>query len=108
MLSLTIYIPTYNRLQSLMRCLDCIKRDIDGYEEQVCVYVSNNASTDGTKEYLDSLSWVKKRHNPLNLGAAKNFVHAYDLPFETKFVWLLGDDDYVIPGAIWYLERNST
>ena len=100
MVNLTIYIPTYNRLEKLKNCLKCIKYDIKGYEDKVCVYVSNNGSTDGTKEYLDSLGWVKKRHNEVNLGAAKNFIHAYDLPFESKFVWIIGDDDYVIPGTI--------
>ena len=99
MINLTIYIPTYNRLEKLKNCLKCIKHDIKGYED-VCVYVSNNGSTDGTREYLDSLEWVRKRHNEVNLGAAKNFVHAYDLPFQSKFVWIIGDDDYVIPGTI--------
>ncbi len=100
MINLTIYIPTYNRLEKLKNCLKCIKDDIKGYEDKVCVYVSNNGSTDGTREYLDSLEWVRKRHNEVNLGTGKNFIHAYDLPFESKFVWIIGDDDYVIPGTI--------
>ncbi len=107
MVNLTIYIPTYNRLEKLKNCLKCIKYDIKGYEDKVCVYVSNNGSTDGTKEYLDSLGWVKKRHNEVNLGAAKNFIHAYDLPFESKFVWIIGDDDYVIPGTIGDLLKKT-
>ena len=100
MISLTIYIPTYNRLNKLTICLNAIKYDIAGYEDQVIVYVSNNASTDGTKEYLDSLDWIKVRHNSENIGASKNFIHAYDLPFESKFVWIIGDDDYLIAGSI--------
>ena len=100
MVNLTIYIPTYNRLEKLKNCLKCIKHNIKGYEDKVCVYVSNNGSTDGTREYLDSLEWVRKRHNEVNLGYSKNFVHAYDLPFQSKFVWIIGDDDYVVPGTI--------
>jgi glycosyltransferase involved in cell wall biosynthesis len=53
-ISLTIFIPTFNRLEKLKKCLNCIKNDLFGYEDQVAVVVSNNASTDGTKEYLDS------------------------------------------------------
>ena len=67
----------------------------------------NNGSTDGTREYLDSLEWVRKRHNKVNLGAAKNFVHAYDLPFQSKFVWIIGDDDYVVPGTIGDLRKKT-
>ena len=107
MISLTIYIPTYNRLSKLKNCLKCIEYDIKGFDN-VCVYVSNNGSTDGTKEYLDSLDWVRKRHNEVNLGAAKNFIHAYDLPFESKFVWIIGDDDYVIPGTIGDLLESTS
>lgn len=107
MIALTIYIPTYNRLSKLKNCLKCIEYDIKGFDN-VCVYVSNNGSTDGTKEYLDSLDWVRKRHNEVNLGAAKNFIHAYDLPFESTFVWIIGDDDYVIPGTISDLLENTS
>ena len=100
MVALTIYIPTYNRLNKLTNCLNAIKYDIAGYEDQVIVYVSNNASTDGTKEYLDSLDWIKVRHNDTNLGFVGNVIHGYNLPFESKFVWIIGDDDYLIAGSI--------
>lgn len=100
MTELTIYIPTYNRLNKLTNCLNAIKYDIAGYEDKVVVYVSNNASTDGTKEYLDSLDWIKVRHNDTNLGFVGNVTHGYNLPFESKFVWIIGDDDYLIAGSI--------
>lgn len=100
MISLTIFIPTFNRLEKLKKCLNCIKNDLFGYEDQVVVVVSNNASTDGTKEYLDSLNWIQVQHNYKNLGFASNVIKAYDLPFKSKFIWIIGDDDYVIPGAI--------
>ena len=99
MVNLTIYIPTYNRLSKLKNCLKCIEYDIKGFDD-VCVYVSNNCSTDGTKEYLESLDWIKFRHNDTNLGFAGNVIHGYNLPFDSKFVWIIGDDDYVIPGSI--------
>jgi glycosyltransferase involved in cell wall biosynthesis len=97
---LTIYIPTFNRLSKLKNCLNAIKSDIVGHESKVTVYVSNNASTDGTKEYLDSLDWIKVRHNETNLGYAGNVIHGYNLPFKSKFVWIIGDDDYLISGSI--------
>jgi len=100
MTELTIYIPTYNRLNKLTNCLSAIKHDIAGYEDKVIVYVSNNASNDGTKEYLDNLDWIKVRHNDTNLGFSGNVIHGYNLPFESKFVWIIGDDDYLIAGSI--------
>jgi glycosyltransferase involved in cell wall biosynthesis len=97
---LTIYIPTYNRLSKLKNCLKAIKYDLKGYEDRVKIFVSNNGSTDGTKEYLDFQDWIEVRHNLQNLGAADNFIYAYNLPFKSKFIWIIGDDDYLIPGAI--------
>ena len=97
---LTIYIPTFNRLSKLKNCLNAIKYDIAGNTDKVAVYVSNNASTDGTKEYLDGLDWIKVRHNETNLGFAGNVIHGYNLPFKSKFVWIIGDDDYLIPSSI--------
>ena len=100
MVDLTIYIPTYNRLSKLKNCLRAIKYDLKGYEDRVKIFVSNNGSTDGTKEYLDAQKWIEVRHNAENLGAAANFIYAYNLPFKSKFVWIIGDDDYLIPGSI--------
>ena len=100
MVDLTIYIPTYNRLDKLKNCLRAIRYDIKGFEDRVKVFVSNNASTDGSKEYLDSQHWIEVRHNEENIGAGANFLLAYNLPFKSKFVWIIGDDDYLIPGSI--------
>jgi glycosyltransferase involved in cell wall biosynthesis len=100
MVDLTIYIPTYNRLNKLKNCLRAIRYDLKGYEDRVKIFVSNNGSTDGTKEYLDAQKWIEVSHNSENLGMAANFIYAYNLPIKSKFVWIIGDDDYVIPGSI--------
>ncbi len=74
MVDLTIYIPTYNRLSKLKNCLRAIRYDLKGYEDRVKIFVSNNGSTDGTKEYLNAQKWIEVRHNAENLGAAANFI----------------------------------
>jgi glycosyltransferase involved in cell wall biosynthesis len=107
MVDLTIYIPTYNRLSKIKNCLRAIRYDLKGYEDRVKIFVSNNGSTDGTKEYLDAQKWIEVRHNTENLGAAANFIYAYNLPFDSKFVWIIGDDDYVIPGTIGDLLKKT-
>ena len=99
---LIIYIPTYNRQERLKSCLHAISREIAGFEDRVLVYVSDNGSSEGTKEYLESLDykWLHRRHNPKNIGYPLNILHCFDLPVKTEFVWLIGDDDYVLPNSI--------
>ncbi len=99
---LIIYIPTFNRSEKLKNCLDIITKEICGFEDKVLVYVSNNGSTDGTKEYLQSLDykWLHIRHNSENIGFALNVLHCFDLPIESEFVWPIGDDEYLMPNSI--------
>ena len=52
--------------------MDIISREINGLEDKVLVFVSNNGSSDGTREYLESLDykWLHVRHNKENVGSA--------------------------------------
>ena len=99
---LVIYIPTYNRIDKLRYCLDAITKEISGLEDQVGVYVSNNCSTDETRAHLESIDyeWLHHHHNTHNIGAYGNVAYAFKLPIEAEFIWTIGDDDYVMPGAI--------
>ncbi len=101
-LELIIYIPTYNRHEKLKNCLEIISKEIMGLEDKARVYVSNNGSTDDTRKYLESLNykWLHIRHNKENVGAALNILHCFDLPIQSEFIWLVGDDDYLTPNAI--------
>lgn len=99
MTKLVIYIPTYNRLESLKTCLKSIDQQI---QDGVKVYISNNASTDGTTEYLDGLNlpWLTVYHQPENYNGAYNQASAWYIPLETEYIWVIGDDDYLMPNAI--------
>ncbi len=99
---LTIYVPTYNRHDKLKYCLDIISREIIGFEDRVLVFVSNNGSSDGTRAYLESLdhTWLRIRHNEENVGSTQNILYCFNLPFETEFVWPVGDDDYLMPNSL--------
>ena len=96
---LVVYIPTYNRLESLKTCLSSIAPQI---QDGVLVYVSNNASTDGTTEYLNGLDypWLTVHHQPENFDGAYNQASAWYIPVETEYVWVIGDDDYLLPKAL--------
>ena len=99
MTKLVIYVPTYNRLGSLKTCLSSIAPQI---QDGVRVYVSNNASTDGTTEYLNGLDypWLVTYHQPENYGGAYNQALAWYIPLETEYIWVIGDDDYLLPNAL--------
>lgn len=99
---LLIYIPTYQRLEKLKNCLASIQIAIDGYEDLVKIVISNNGSTDGTKEYLDSLfhEWLTVAHKPENEGAHSNILAAFNLNLCAQYLWIIGDDDYLMPTAI--------
>lgn len=78
--ALTIAIPTYNRLEKLKICL---KRLMEQKKiEQIEIIVSDNASTDGTGEYMTEL--VKKAENihyyrnTENVGPDKNFLNCFE------------------------------
>jgi glycosyltransferase involved in cell wall biosynthesis len=101
-LKLILYIPTYNRYEKLKNCLDIVEREIAGLEDCVRVFVSDNCSTDATGAYLDGLrkSWLQVRRNERNLGAYGNILQCFNLPLTAEFVWMIGDDDYLMPGAL--------
>jgi glycosyltransferase involved in cell wall biosynthesis len=100
---LTVFIPTYNRCDSLKACLDGLAFQVSKRKD-VRVCVSNNASTDGTedllKEYSQKYCWLTYETNKVNIGGVQNQLKAFQLPFKSEFVWMIGDDDYVTQNAI--------
>ena len=53
---LTLAIPTYNRAHDLARLLEALSQELRGLEEKVSLVVSNNASTDGTLQVIESFA----------------------------------------------------
>ena len=52
---LSICIPTWNRKERLKRLLERIASEAKGLEHEVEVCVSDNGSTDGTRDFLETL-----------------------------------------------------
>ena len=103
---LSLCIPTYNRAALLTLALDAILPQI-GPEEapQVEVLILDNASPDETPDVVAaaqrkwshiSLHCVR---NAENLGPDGNFLKAIQMAHGT-FVYLLSDDDILLPGAV--------
>ena len=96
---LSICIPTYNRVGYLKELLPAILDQADA--ECVEVVVSDNASTDGTADYLRSLSnpCLRWWTNETNIGGDRNFLKCV-AEAKGEYVWLFGDDDLMPDGSV--------
>ena len=101
---LSVLIPTYNRCKSLRRTVENLMSQVNAsaIPGMVEIVISNNASTDGTKEYLDTLDgceWVTTHTNAENLGYGGNVrwlvEHASGAYFQ-----ILSDDDIYPAGLV--------
>lgn len=99
---LSICIPTYNRAVCLSHCLDSIKHNFKIHTLPYEVCISDNCSVDNTKEivrkYQDHIH-IRYECQKSNVGRANNYIKAVHMA-KGEFVWLLGDDDLLLPGAL--------
>lgn len=104
---LTIAIPTYNRAIFLKECLSCLYKEYENlpgeYKKIIKIYVSDNCSQDSTheiiSEYSNKLWSFSSVSNSENIGAEKNIARCY-LNAAGEHVWILGDDDVILPGGL--------
>ena len=97
---LTIGIPTYNRKKQLTNCLDRICPLITG-EVQVLVIDNGSENYDFMefiKPYVDKYG-VKAYRNKKNVGIDANQAKVFEM-CDTKWLWMLGDDDFIMENAI--------
>jgi glycosyltransferase involved in cell wall biosynthesis len=89
--TVTVAIPTFNRLEMLKRSVTSVMQQ--SYEHLEIV-ISDNASVDGTREYLRTLkdSRVKVFLNNQNLGMAANWENCL-LHASGDYFLLMSDDD---------------
>lgn len=101
---LSIVIPTFNRRNYLQENLILLIPQIKKYKAEVQLVVSNNASTDGTKEMLETIQ--KKIHfqfevytqaQKLDIDESMLFVAS---KAKGKYMMIMGDDDILSPNFI--------
>jgi glycosyltransferase involved in cell wall biosynthesis len=94
---LTICIPTYNRKSRLKSTIDSLLPQLTSDVE---LFVSDNASTDGTAAFLrDHLRRISLYRQDQNVGSEKNILAC--LGFGSgQYIWLLNDDDVISPNAV--------
>lgn len=100
---LSICIPTFNRATFLNRLLTGLLPQVNALGGAVNVYISDNASNDGTQgdceNWAKRSSFFKYQRNEYNHGPDFNISRAFDLS-NGKYVWVLGDDEVVAPEAL--------
>ncbi|MDR1123022.1 MAG: glycosyltransferase family 2 protein [Elusimicrobiota bacterium] len=99
---LSVCIPTYNRARFLSALLDSIYAQ---KTPEIEVVVSDNASTDNTREIVKKYPDIIYRRSGKNLGFDANVLRAVALA-KGKYCWLVGDDDALAEGALEYLLQN--
>lgn len=105
---LTIAIPTYNRAELLDRQLAWVTNAIKGFENECEIFVSNNCSTDGTAQVIET--WASKCsqadfqvfHQTENVGAIRNIAHCIRTS-SAEHIWVLSDDDTVFDKTLPYI-----
>ena len=96
---ISICIPTYNRPESLLNCLNSLALQTNKNFE-VCI--SDNCSKENIKKlirpYKKKLK-IKYQRNKKNLGFALNLLKV-SLMAKGDFIWFLGNDDLLVNNAI--------
>ncbi len=99
---ISICIPTYNRATHLSNCLQSIvlNKSRSTIDFEVCV--SDNCSTDETEAVVRRVQAsmdIRYQKNSENLGVHRNFLNVVAMA-RGEFVWLIGDDDLLMPNAL--------
>ena len=104
---LSICIPTYNRESHLANCLNSIILSSSQSEINFEVCVSDNCSIDDTESvvrHAQSFIDIKYHRNSNNIGIPRNFLQVVSMA-DGEFIWLIGDDDLLMPDAISALHK---
>lgn len=100
-MKLSVLLPTRNGAHFLPGCLDAVFDQTDASIELV---VSDNANEDGTREILRKYSrpnLTVVRQDSI-LSVTDNWTAALDAA-TGDYLWMVGDDDLVLPGAASWL-----
>ncbi|WP_151736549.1 glycosyltransferase family 2 protein [Paenibacillus tengchongensis] len=98
-MKLSICIPTWNRAEKLKECLNKFISQIVELEDEVEIIVSDNASTDNTKDIMYELcskhGFIKYFSNEVNLGFDGNFLSLINYA-NGEYIFFCSDDDVLL------------
>ncbi len=98
---LSICIPTLNRSELLKVILKNLEREASAYLDEIEIVVADNASPDATADIVGQspLPIIYDRQKS-TVGFARNVLFATAGLASGEFVWVIGDDDLVLPGGV--------
>ncbi len=102
----SVVIPVYKRRKYILACLASVLAQWTGFEDME-ILVVDNASTPPLDELVNSLGRgvVRYYRHQQNIGLVGNFNAAIALS-RGKWIHLLHDDDYVLPGFYSQLKQS--
>ena len=91
-------VVTYNRLDLLRKCVEALRRQTEACD----ILIVDNASTDGTDQWLAEQQDVNSRNTGSNLGGAGGFNYGMRWAVEAGygFIWVMDDDTLPEPDAL--------
>jgi glycosyltransferase involved in cell wall biosynthesis len=100
---LSICVPTYNRSKFLRVMLQALLPQVAECGDQVEVWVLDNASPDDTQVVIEesrSFGAFQSVRNDENIGPLRNILKGTCELATGSFVWVLGDHNLMMPGAL--------
>lgn len=104
-MKLTILIPTRNRAQDLDKLLSSLAEEHTKaqHREEINICCVNNFSIDSTeqiaKSYAEKYGFIKYHHQLEEKSTAEESMVAAAAFAEGDYIWVIGDDDAIKPGA---------
>lgn len=101
-LKLTIAIPTFNRQEKALQSCLTLLTQLNSLVELVII---DNHSSPSVEEYFlkylssESSNRIRYVRNATNVGGSSNLMRCIEFS-RAEFVWMLGDDDAVLPNAV--------
>lgn len=106
MSGICVVIVTWNRLEMLKACVAAVKTNAS----EADILVVDNASTDGTGEWLAAEPRINVLPLEVNTGGAGGFAAGMKWAFERgyRWMWIMDDDVVPLPGALDVVSRHES
>ena len=104
---LSICIPTFNRPNYLRNCLNSIYLAKKNFRINFEICITDNTEINVNKSVLKHFKSrlpIKYINNKKNIGSARNIIKSVAIS-NSKFAWILGDDDMVMPNSFKILNK---
>lgn len=99
--TLSICIPTLNRAALLEDMLYQLSQLTDAFTDRLEIVVADNASEDHTRQVVEnSPLQIRYGRQATTVGFTKNVLFATTELATGDYVWLVGDDDLILPDAL--------